>query len=65
MRVALTAGSRSAAVAQGRFYGRGDDVRRDVVAKLRSAFGETRVRECGFSWRGVSMSMKVGVSKKN
>ena len=37
----------------GRFYGRGDDVRRDVVAKLRSAFGETRVRQCGFSWRGV------------
>lgn len=37
----------------GRFYGRGDDVRRDVVEKLRHAFGETRVRACGFTWRGV------------
>jgi hypothetical protein len=36
-----------------RFSGRGDEVRRDVVEKLRSAFGEKRVRACGFTWRGV------------
>jgi len=37
----------------GSFHGRGDDVKRDVVEKLRSAFGERRVRACGFTWRGV------------
>jgi hypothetical protein len=36
----------------GRFYGRGDEVRREVIQKLRSEFGEERVRECKYNWRG-------------
>lgn len=37
----------------GSFRRRSNDVKRDVVEKLRSAFGEKRVRACGFTWRGV------------
>ena len=37
----------------GSFSTRADDVKRDIVEKLRTAFGEKRVRACGFTWRGV------------
>lgn len=36
----------------GHFDGRGDEVRREVVQKLRREFGAERVRECKYNWRG-------------
>lgn len=35
-----------------KFYGRGDQTRRDVIRKLQSAYGEQGVRECKQNWLG-------------
>ena len=36
----------------GTFWKKGYAVQRDFIARLQGAFGENRVRQCSFNWRG-------------